>query len=90
MKNDEISKFMKRTYFQAQVLSFWELAEARFAKKQETGLISEVLCLCCVAALKSLPTHSFNALIIPIHYHFPLLLTHDILYVLCTAFRCLG
>ena len=29
--------------------------------------ISELLCLCHMVALKSLPVHSFNALIIPIH-----------------------
>ena len=48
---------------------FWSLPSALL-------LLSELLCLCCVAALKSLPTHSFNALmiiIIPItfHYSFP-------------------
>ena len=29
-------------------------------------LLSELFCLCCVAALKSLPALSFNALIFPI------------------------
>ena len=28
--------------------------------------ISELLCLCCVEILKSLPVHSFNTLIIPV------------------------
>ena len=53
--------------------------------------LSELICLCCVAALKSLPALSFNALIFPIlrivctisfHYSCPWILSMS-----CTAFK---
>ena len=53
--------------------------------------LSELFCLCCVAALKSLPTLSFNALIFPIlrivctisfHYTCPWISSMS-----CTAFK---
>ena len=53
--------------------------------------LSELFCLCCVAALKSLPALSFNALIFPIlrivctisfHYSFPWISSMS-----CTAFK---
>ena len=54
-------------------------------------LLSELFCLCCVAALKSLPALSFNALIFPIlrivctisfHYSCPWISSMS-----CTAFK---
>ena len=50
-------------------------------------LIIRVVCLCRVAALKSLPAHSFNVIIIPIlrdcvvYNHLPLFLSLGFLYV---------
>ena len=54
-------------------------------------LLSELFCLCCVAALKSIPALSFNALIFPIlrivctisfHYSCPWISSMS-----CTAFK---